>query len=72
MRLPAPARKTPDALAPAPALTLPLTLTPCPELTRSRASASASVGLSEDVTINKFFDDPMLLELARQDAESYF
>ena len=30
-------------------------------------------GLSEDVTINKFFDDPMLLELARQDAEAdYF
>ena len=23
-------------------------------------------GLSEDVSINKFFDDPMLLELARQ------
>jgi U5 small nuclear ribonucleoprotein component len=23
-------------------------------------------GLSEDVTINKFFDDPMLLELARE------
>ena len=34
-------------------------------------------GLSEDVSISKFFDDPMLLELARQDAEenaetSYF
>ena len=26
-------------------------------------------GLSEDVSISKFFDDPMLLELARQDAE---
>lgn len=25
--------------------------------------------MSEDVSINKFFDDPMLLELARQDAE---
>ena len=24
-------------------------------------------GLSEDVAINKFFDDPMLLELAKQD-----
>ena len=24
-------------------------------------------GLSEDVSISKFFDDPMLLELARQD-----
>ncbi len=26
-------------------------------------------GMSEDVTISKFFDDPMLLELARQEAE---
>lgn len=26
-------------------------------------------GLSEDVSINKFFDDPMLLELARQDVQ---
>ncbi|CAM9690506.1 unnamed protein product [Choristocarpus tenellus] len=26
-------------------------------------------GLSEDVSINKFFDDPMLMELARQEAE---
>jgi len=26
-------------------------------------------GLSEDVSINKFFDDPMLLELAKQDAQ---
>ena len=26
-------------------------------------------GLSEDVSINKFFDDPMLLELAKQDME---
>lgn len=25
-------------------------------------------GMSDDVSINKFFDDPMLLELARQDA----
>ena len=24
-------------------------------------------GLSEDVSVNKFFDDPMLLELAKQD-----
>ena len=30
-------------------------------------SLCALQGLSEDVTINKFFDDPMLLELARQD-----
>ena len=28
-------------------------------------------GLSEDVNIGKFFDDPMLLELAKQDA-SFF
>lgn len=27
-------------------------------------------GMSEDVSINKFFDDPMLLELARQDADA--
>ena len=26
-------------------------------------------GMSEDVTISKFFDDPMLLELARQEAD---
>jgi len=25
-------------------------------------------GLSDDVAINKFFDDPMLLELAQQEA----
>ena len=25
--------------------------------------------MSEDVTISKFFDDPMLLELARQEAD---
>jgi len=30
-------------------------------------------GLSEDVSVSKFFDDPMLLELAQQDVEtSYF
>lgn len=29
-------------------------------------------GMSEDVSINKFFDDPMLLELAKQDAEMQF
>lgn len=27
-------------------------------------------GMSEDVSVNKFFDDPMLLELARQQQES--
>eukprot|EP00741_Cyanophora_paradoxa_P015747 tig00020904_g15202.t1 len=26
-------------------------------------------GMSEDVSVNKFFDDPMLLELAKQDAD---
>jgi 116 kDa U5 small nuclear ribonucleoprotein component len=25
--------------------------------------------MSEDVSIHKFFDDPMLLELAKQDAD---
>ena len=27
-------------------------------------------GLSEDVSIAKYFDDPMLLEIAKQEAES--
>ena len=31
------------------------------------ASALSLQGLSEDVSISKFFDDPMLLELAKQD-----
>lgn len=26
-------------------------------------------GMSDDVSINKFFDDPMLLALAQQDAD---
>lgn len=26
-------------------------------------------GMSDDVSVSKFFDDPMLLEMARQDAE---
>eukprot|EP00961_Rhodomonas_salina_P219505 2966975-Rhodomonas_salina.2 len=30
------------------------------------AGVGARKGMSEDVSINKFFDDPMLLELARQ------
>lgn len=30
-------------------------------------SGCAPQGLSEDVSISKFFDDPMLLELAKQD-----
>lgn len=29
-------------------------------------------GLSEDVTISKFFDDPMLIELAKQEVTNYF
>ncbi len=34
------------------------------------ANGSISLqGMSEDVSINKFFDDPMLLELAKQDAD---
>ena len=28
--------------------------------------------LSEDVNINKFFDNPMFLELARQDVMFYY
>ena len=31
------------------------------------AVAPTLQGLSEDVSISKFFDDPMLLELAKQD-----
>ena len=37
------------------------------ELTLGSAWFPLSQGMSEDVSINKFFDDPMLLELARQD-----
>jgi len=35
-------------------------------------TAIALQGMSEDVSINKFFDDPMLLELARQDATAIY
>ena len=37
--------------------------------TRARAQTRRRKGMSEDVSVAKFFDDPMLLELARQDAE---
>ncbi|KAL1515598.1 hypothetical protein AB1Y20_002218 [Prymnesium parvum] len=54
----------------------PLEPQPTPHLAREfMVKTRRRKGLSEDVSINKFFDDPMLLELARQDAElnqSYF
>ena len=34
-----------------------------------RSRVDSAQGLSDDVSINKFFDDPMLLELAKQEAE---
>lgn len=39
---------------------------PC-AVTLNRIPLSLPQGLSEDVSISKFFDDPMLLELAKQD-----
>ena len=51
----------------------PLEPQPTPHLAREfMVKTRRRKGLSEDVTINKFFDDPMLLELAKQDAEAYF
>uniref|UniRef100_A0A7S4BS45 Tr-type G domain-containing protein n=2 Tax=Chrysotila carterae TaxID=13221 RepID=A0A7S4BS45_CHRCT len=54
----------------------PLEPQPTPHLAREfMVKTRRRKGLSEDVSINKFFDDAMLLELARQDAElnqSYF
>ena len=48
----------------------PLEPQPTPHLAREfMVKTRRRKGLSEDVSINKFFDDPMLLELARQDAE---
>jgi len=48
----------------------PLEPSPPPHLAREfMVKTRRRKGLSEDVSINKFFDDPMLLELARQDAE---
>ena len=51
----------------------PLEPQPTPHLAREfMVKTRRRKGLSEDVSINKFFDDPMLLELARQDAEAFF
>ena len=54
----------------------PLEPQPTPHLAREfMVKTRRRKGLSEDVSVNKFFDDPMLLELAKQDAEmnqSYF
>ena len=48
----------------------PLEPSPPPHLAREfMVKTRRRKGLSEDVSINKFFDDPMLMELARQDAE---
>lgn len=47
----------------------PLEPQPTPHLAREyMVKTRRRKGLSEDVSISKFFDDPMLLELARQDA----
>ncbi|KAI1292799.1 U5 small nuclear ribonucleoprotein component [Halotydeus destructor] len=46
----------------------PLEAQPAPHLAREfMMKTRRRKGLSEDVSINKFFDDPMLLELAKQD-----
>ena len=46
----------------------PLEPQPAPHLAREfMMKTRRRKGLSEDVSINKFFDDPMLLELAKQD-----
>jgi len=53
----------------------PLEPAPAPHLAREfMLKMRRRKGLSEDVSVHKFFDDPMLLELAKQDAElsSYF
>jgi len=51
-------------------------LEPCPPAHLARefmVKTRRRKGLSEDVSVSKFFDDPMLLELAQQDTEtSYF
>eukprot|EP00002_Diphylleia_rotans_P024681 TRINITY_DN4880_c0_g1_i1.p1 TRINITY_DN4880_c0_g1~~TRINITY_DN4880_c0_g1_i1.p1 ORF type:complete len:976 (+),score=217.16 TRINITY_DN4880_c0_g1_i1:58-2985(+) len=48
----------------------PLEPSPAPALAREfMVKTRRRKGLSEDVSINKFFDDPLLLELARQDAD---
>lgn len=53
----------------------PLEVSPVDHLAREfMVKTRRRKGLSEDVSINKFFDELMLLELAKQDAElqSYF
>eukprot|EP00911_Craspedida_sp_UC1_P000165 UC1_evm1s131 len=46
----------------------PLEAQPAPALAREfMVKTRRRKGLSEDVSVNRFFDDPMLLELARQD-----
>jgi len=53
----------------------PLEPQPAPHLAREfMVKTRRRKGMSEDVSINKFFDDPMLLELARQDQDlqAYF
>jgi len=48
----------------------PLEPAPAPHLAREfMLKMRRRKGLSEDVSVHKFFDDPMLLELSRQDAE---
>ena len=48
----------------------PLEPSPPPHLAREfMVKTRRRKGLSEDVSISKFFDDPMLLELAKQDAD---
>ncbi|XP_065176725.1 116 kDa U5 small nuclear ribonucleoprotein component-like [Sycon ciliatum] len=51
----------------------PLEPQPAPKLARDfMIKTRRRKGLSEDVSISKFFDDPMLLELARQDVTLSF
>ena len=51
----------------------PLEPSPPPHLAREfMVKTRRRKGLSEDVSINKFFDDPMLLELARQEDSADF
>ena len=48
----------------------PLEASPAPALARDfMVKTRRRKGMSDDVSINKFFDDPMLLELAKQDVE---
>lgn len=48
----------------------PLEPAPAPHLAREfMLKMRRRKGLSEDVSVHKFFDDPMLLELAKQDAD---